>query len=108
MECRIRAGNSPFANAGIVVTVEEKDLVQYRTDEALAGLRFQEEVERTVFAGVVSGQIAPAQRMTDLTSRKISKSLATNILSSRRLFCSAARTAAPRHCSEISKGIQGI
>jgi len=69
--------NSPFANAGIVVTVEEKDLMQYRTDEALAGLRFQEEVERTAFAGVVSGQIAPAQRMTDFTSRKISKSLAT-------------------------------
>ncbi len=38
--------DSPFANSGIVVSIEEQDLIPYREFGALAGLQFQKEVEQ--------------------------------------------------------------
>ena len=73
--------NNPFANSGIVVTVEEEDLIPYKEYGALAGLKFQEEVERNTFIAGKNdttdnmGQIAPAQRLVDFINNKTSTNL---------------------------------
>ena len=67
--------DSPFANSGIVVSVEEADLEPYREFGALAGLQFQKEIEQAAcnFAGAT--QTAPAQLATDFVNRKMSGQL---------------------------------
>jgi uncharacterized FAD-dependent dehydrogenase len=71
--------NNPFANSGIVVTVENEDLIPFEKYGALAGLKFQEAVEKNVYnAGENSnnsGQIAPAQRLVDFINCRTSTSL---------------------------------
>ena len=73
--------NNPFANSGIVVTVEPEDLEAYQQHGALAGLKFQEAVERDVFIGgqndpkTNTGQMAPAQRLIDFIDNRTSSSL---------------------------------
>lgn len=73
--------NNPFANSGIVVTVEQEDLEQFKEFGPLAGLKFQESVERATFIGGKNdvetnfGQIAPAQRLVDFIKNQPSLSL---------------------------------
>lgn len=73
--------NNPFANSGIVVTVEQEDLEPFKIYGPLAGLKFQESVERAVFIGGQNnaetnfGQIAPAQRLIDFINNKTSVNL---------------------------------
>ncbi len=67
--------DSPFANAGLVVTVNEFDWKKYNKFGALAGLELQKEIERIAFAEGGKTQRAPAQRVTDFVARKISASL---------------------------------
>jgi uncharacterized FAD-dependent dehydrogenase len=69
--------NNPFANSGIVVTVDIKDLTAFSTHKALAGLYFQQSIEQKSFAAGGGQLIAPAQRMTDFVNGKISSSLPT-------------------------------
>lgn len=67
--------NNPFANSGIVVTIDEKDLAAYQEYGALAGLKFQENIERDAWIAGGKTQVAPAQRMVDFCNQKISKDL---------------------------------
>jgi len=67
--------DSPFANSGIVVSVDEKDWIEYREHGVLAGLMFQKEVERIAFEAGGKTQIAPAQRITDFVHGNLSTSL---------------------------------
>lgn len=67
--------NNPFANSGIVVSVEEKDITHFSKHGALAGMYFQQEVEQKAFAAGAGRFVAPAQRMIDFTENKISSSL---------------------------------
>ena len=62
--------NSPYANSGIAVTVGLADVSRYSDDGVFALLRFQEEVERRMFA--VSGEVgcAPMQTLTDFCEGK--------------------------------------
>lgn len=66
--------NSPFANAGIVVQVDPEELSAYRRYGALAGLRFQEDMERSL-AVPGAAFVAPAQRMTDFMAARTSATL---------------------------------
>jgi uncharacterized FAD-dependent dehydrogenase len=62
----------------MVVSVEEKDWEKYADSGPLAALILQEEIERKAYASVNSdenGQLAPAQRLTDFVSGKLSKTL---------------------------------
>jgi uncharacterized FAD-dependent dehydrogenase len=67
--------DSPYANSGIVVSIEDVDLQPYREFGALAGLQFQKEVEQAAcnFAGAT--QTAPAQLATDFVNHKMSGQL---------------------------------
>jgi uncharacterized protein len=67
--------NNPFANSGIVVTVEEKDVASYRKHGPLGGVYFQLDVERKAFAAGGGKFVAPAQRLIDFCENKRSSSL---------------------------------
>jgi len=67
--------NTPFANSGIAVEIRVEDLGDYASSGALAGLRFQQELEQTAFRNAGGGQTAPAQRVTDFVSGKPSHDL---------------------------------
>jgi uncharacterized FAD-dependent dehydrogenase len=71
--------NNPFANSGIVVTVEKEDLEPFSEHGPLAGLEFQASLERLAFSAGGNqgeiGQIAPAQRLVDFVKGRISKDL---------------------------------
>lgn len=68
--------NSPFANSGIVSTVELDDLADYHQYGPFAGMRFQEDMEHMSFAAGNGGQTAPAQRLADFVKGVASSSLA--------------------------------
>jgi uncharacterized FAD-dependent dehydrogenase len=67
--------NNPFANSGMVVTVEENDVQHYKEHGALAGMHFQASVEKKAYAAGGGNFIAPAQRMTDFIEKRVSTSL---------------------------------
>lgn len=68
--------DSPFANSGMVSTVEPEDLkALVREHGILAGLVFQKNLERAAKSAGGGGQIAPGQRVTDFIRGKISSSL---------------------------------
>ncbi|MCC7437245.1 MAG: FAD-binding protein [Armatimonadetes bacterium] len=67
--------DSPFANSGIVVSVEAEDLHPFNNHAELAGVAFQKSLE--VMAASAGGgmQRAPAQRLTDFLAAKVSATL---------------------------------
>ena len=67
--------NNPYANSGIVVSVEEKDMAPYSKEGPLMGLAFQQAVEQKAFAAGGGRFVAPAQRMADFVARRTSASL---------------------------------
>ncbi len=67
--------DSPFANSGTVISIEEKDLKAYKKYGLFAGLEFQQEVEQKMFDKENGSQQAPAQRLTDFIQRKNSTTL---------------------------------
>ncbi len=67
--------NNPFANSGIVVTIEPKDYQKYSAHGALAGLRYQQALEQMAWNAGGQTQTAPAQRLQDFVSNKLSSTL---------------------------------
>ncbi|MCB1196897.1 MAG: FAD-dependent oxidoreductase [Deltaproteobacteria bacterium] len=68
--------NSAFANSGMVVTVEPEDTQMYHaTHGVLAGIAYQKHLEQTAKQAGGHGQVAPAQRMTDFLSGRLSQTL---------------------------------
>lgn len=75
--------NNPFANSGMVVSIEPKDAWQYfkkqgiayKENDPLLLMRFQQEIERKAYTAGGGKLVAPAQRMADVYDRKLSASL---------------------------------
>jgi uncharacterized FAD-dependent dehydrogenase len=78
--------NNPYANSGMVVSVELKDAAEFLKSKVksqkskaeadpLLLMDFQNEVEKAAFAAGGGKQVAPAQRLVDFCSGKISSSL---------------------------------
>lgn len=67
--------NNPFANSGIVVSVDEKNLQPFKKHGPLAALHFQQAVEQKAFAAGGGKLVAPAQRLVDFTQNKNSSTL---------------------------------
>ncbi|MBL7860661.1 MAG: FAD-dependent oxidoreductase [Cyclobacteriaceae bacterium] len=67
--------DSRFANSGIVVAVEEMDYNKYEKEGPLAGMFFQAEIEQRACELSGGTQTAPAQRLMDFLSDKVSASL---------------------------------
>src|ERR1019366_1304941 len=67
--------NNPFANSGIVITTELVDLKDYQQFGALAGLRYQQALEKMAWKAGGETQTAPAQRLIDFVNNKLSSTL---------------------------------
>lgn len=74
--------NNPFANSGIVVSVEQEDWADYASEGPLAAMKFQMQVEQSAFQAAnqkavegKSGQLAPAQGLLDFVYGRPSKDL---------------------------------
>jgi uncharacterized FAD-dependent dehydrogenase len=68
--------DSPFANSGMVVSVEPEDTRRFDKEHGLlAGIAFQKDLERAAKQSGGGGQRAPGQRVTDFLNGKPSSSL---------------------------------
>jgi uncharacterized FAD-dependent dehydrogenase len=67
--------NNPFANSGIVVTIEPEDYLKFKSEGPLAGLRYQQALEKMAWQAGGKTQTAPAQRLADFVNNKLSSSL---------------------------------
>jgi len=68
--------DSPFANSGMVVTVEPEDTAPFQEQHGvLAGVAFQKALEIAAKQAGGGGQAAPAQRLTDFMAGKESADL---------------------------------
>lgn len=67
--------DSPYANSGVVTSVEIEDMVTYRQHGSMMGVKFQQEVEQRMFEAGDGSQAAPAQRVTDFLLKKKSSDL---------------------------------
>jgi uncharacterized FAD-dependent dehydrogenase len=67
--------NTQWANSAIVVEVKQDDLVDYSKHGVLAGMFFQEDMERDAYKMGEGLLKAPAQRMEDFLYKKVSSSL---------------------------------
>jgi len=67
--------DSPYANSGMVVAVDEQLFQPFKKYGIFAGLEFQKSVEQTMFAAGDGTQKAAGQRMTDFVEGKVSKTL---------------------------------
>lgn len=67
--------NSKYANSGMVVEIQLKDFPEYDKYKVLAGIKFQEELEKMAYLNGGTGLIAPAQRLHDFVNGKLSANL---------------------------------
>ncbi len=64
--------NSKFANSGIAVEIRLEDIPDINKYGALAGLKFQQQLEQTAYINSGKGQVAPVQFLPDFLKNKIS------------------------------------
>ena len=67
--------NSPYANSGIVVSIDPEELQEYKKHGFMAGLKFQQDIEKLCYESAGSNHKAPAQRMTDFCNSRLSNNL---------------------------------
>lgn len=67
--------NNPFANSGIVVSVDERDFAAFKFTGPLAAMQYQQMVEQQAYEAGGGRLVAPAQRMADFADGKVSSSL---------------------------------
>ena len=79
--------NNPYANSGMVVSVEQKDVIRYFNlqknlypeiklqDNPLLLMQFQQAIEQAAFNAGGGKFVAPAQRMVDFCNNDVSGSL---------------------------------
>lgn len=67
--------NNPFANSGIVVTIEAEDYKKYKMHGPLAGMHYQKALEQMAWEAGGKTQTAPAQRLVDFVNNKFSSHL---------------------------------
>ncbi len=81
--------NNPFANSGMVVTVETKDAIDFFKSETknvksdmmnspLTLMHFQQLIEQKAYTAGGGKLVAPAQRMVDFSNNRISASMPDN------------------------------
>jgi uncharacterized FAD-dependent dehydrogenase len=70
--------NNPYANSGMVVTVDESDFAPFAANGPLAAMYYQQAVEQDAYKAGGGKFVAPAQRMTDFVKGKVSDTLPEN------------------------------
>lgn len=64
--------DSPYANSGLVTSVDEIDFQEFSHHKALSGMYYQAHIEKNVFSHSDGTQRVPAQRLTDFIHHKLS------------------------------------
>ncbi|MBK7232621.1 MAG: FAD-dependent monooxygenase [Saprospiraceae bacterium] len=67
--------DSPFANSGVVTSVDQLDFKPFEKDGPLQGMFFQSAIEQQMFGAGDGTQKAPAQKLLDFIARKESGTL---------------------------------
>ena len=67
--------SSPFANSGMVVSVNEEDAKEFSKYGALSLMKLQEDAEKKMFEAADNSIAAPAQRLTDFLKNTPSSAL---------------------------------
>lgn len=67
--------DSKFANSGIVVAVDQNDFKEFAKHGPLAAMYFQRTIEQKACAVAGGTQTAPAQRLMDFLTKKVSSTL---------------------------------
>ncbi len=67
--------DSPFANAGIVTAVDERDFKAFAKQGVFSGLYFRQSIEQGLFQYGDGSQKAPAQKLRDFIRGKLSSGL---------------------------------
>lgn len=68
--------DSPFANSGLVVSVEPEDTASFQGKHGvLAGVAYQKQLEQLAKSLGGNGQIAPGQRVIDFLNNRLSEDL---------------------------------
>jgi len=67
--------DSPYANSGVVTSVEPEDLAAWTKHGVFASMEFQRSVEQRMFQAGDGSQRGPALRLTDFIHGKLSKDL---------------------------------
>ena len=67
--------NNPFANSGIVVSINESDYKKFESAGPLAAMKYQQEAEHKAYIAGEGNLKAPAQRMIDFVKGKLSSDL---------------------------------
>lgn len=67
--------DSPFANSGVVTSIEAEDTLAWQKHGVFSNLVFQAEVEQAMFKAGDGSQKAPALRLTDFIHGKLSATL---------------------------------
>jgi uncharacterized FAD-dependent dehydrogenase len=67
--------DSPFANSGLVVSVQPEDWQAIGLDGPLGGVTLQRRMEEAAWQAGGGGLVAPAVRVTDFVDQKVSQSL---------------------------------
>ncbi|HOY04406.1 MAG TPA: FAD-binding protein [Saprospiraceae bacterium] len=67
--------DSPYANSGVVTSIEPEDLGPWNHHGVFAAMEFQSEVERRLFQAGDGSQKGPALRLPDFISGKLSAAL---------------------------------
>jgi uncharacterized FAD-dependent dehydrogenase len=67
--------NSKFANSGIVTEIPVEEFPEREKYGPLAGLRYQQHIEKLAFTNGGKGLTAPAQRLEDFVNGRLSKDL---------------------------------
>ena len=67
--------NNPFANSGIVVTIDDENLKDFEKFGELKGLKFQEHIEKICWEKAGQSQKAPAQALLDFIRHRKSEYL---------------------------------
>jgi uncharacterized FAD-dependent dehydrogenase len=70
--------NNPYANSGVVVSVEPTDYKAYEKYGPLAAMKFQQAVEQACYDLGDKSLKAPAQRLQDFVDKKTSATIADN------------------------------
>ena len=91
--------DSPYANSGLVVTLETSE---FPGTDPLAGMRLQENIEKRAFELGGGDYACPAQRATDFIAGKLSTSL-PGCSYPRRVFATDLREVLPPVIAEVIK-----
>ena len=67
------AYNNPYANSGIVMTINPEKLSKNHKTDPFVGLKFQQQIEKDCWEKAGKNQQVPAQRLLDFMQDKKSK-----------------------------------